>query len=68
MSEEVARVVIGGDVFQVNDTVLVKAPGSSDHYIGRIVSLAVEEDLAKARLCWYYRPQETRGGGNDFTG
>lgn len=31
MSEEVARVVIGGDVFQVNDTVLVKAPGSSDH-------------------------------------
>jgi len=67
-SEEVARVVIGGDVFQVNDTVLVKAPGSSDHYIGRIVSLAVEDDVAKARLCWYYRPQETRGGRKRFHG
>ena len=40
---EVARVVIGGDVFQVNDAVLVKAPGANERYVGRIVSVAVEE-------------------------
>ena len=68
MTGEVARVVIGGDVFQVNDAVLVKAPGANERYVGRIVSVAVENGAVKARLCWYYRPQETRGGRKRFHG
>ena len=50
MTGEVARVVIGGDVFQVNDAVLVKAPGANERYVGRIVSVAVENGAVKARL------------------
>lgn len=65
---EVARVVIGDDTFSVGDAVLVKAPGSSERYVGRIVSVAVRDGVARARLCWYYRPQETNGGRKRFHG
>ena len=65
---EVARVVIGDDTFAVGDAVLVKAPGSNERYVGRIVSVAVRDGAANARLCWYYRPQETKGGRKRFHG
>lgn len=67
---EATRVVIGDDVFQVNDAVVVKAPGESDNdgYVGKIVSLRVRDGQAMARVCWFYRPEETRGGARAFHG
>ena len=67
---EATRVVIGDSVFQVNDAVVVKAPGEPDNggYVGKIVSLRVRDGQAMARVCWFYRPEETRGGARAFHG
>ncbi|OUS41680.1 hypothetical protein BE221DRAFT_64645 [Ostreococcus tauri] len=65
---EIARVVIGDVLFEVNDAVLVKAPGVRERYVGRIVSVTVDKGAVKARICWYYRPQEAAGGRKRFHG
>jgi len=65
---EKARILIGNDSFQVNDAVLVKAPGTAERYVGKICAFKVTNATTTARLCWYYRPQETRGGRKRFHG
>ena len=65
---DASRITIGSDAFQVSDAVLVKAPGTAERYVGKICAFKRRGTRVEARLCWYYRPQETRGGRKRFHG
>ena len=65
---DASRITIGSDAFQVSDAVLVKAPGTAERYVGKICAFKRRGTSVEARLCWYYRPQETRGGRKRFHG
>ena len=69
---DASRITIGDDAFKVADAVLVKAPGTTERYVGRILAFKSgrggRRAAVEARVCWYYRPQETRGGRKRFHG
>lgn len=68
--KSVANFVVGKEKFRVGDTVTLRPPSAdASPFIGRIDDIKKgKSDQIRVHVCWYYRPEEARGGRKGFHG
>ena len=69
--KSVAHFLVGKEKFRVGDTVALRPPSvDASPFIAKIVDIKKKISSAqlRVRVCWYYRPEEARGGRKGFHG
>eukprot|EP00884_Botryococcus_braunii_P014941 jgi/Botrbrau1/23448/Bobra.106_1s0008.1 len=74
-SKKLARFVLSGHEYKVNDTVYIKGQGEELPFLGKIRDITEllgtskpPRDRIICKVTWYYRPEEAEGGRKRFHG